>query len=118
MVNQGTDAGARGRDVNPYWAFFIKSEGDVSWVRKESTKRTCKVPTWCPTTPTQWEASPITPGSRPSFKKMPSFAKAKIVAGANSNLRGKVSEQEKHMKRLKSQSAMNLRRAEARLKNH
>ena len=114
MVNQGTEIGVRGRNVSPYWAFFIKSEGDASWVRKESTKRTCKVPTWCLTTPTQWEASSITPGSRPSFRKMPSFAREKIVAGANANLRGKVSERGMLVKRMKSQSAMDLKRAEAR----
>ena len=100
----------RGRDVNPYWAFFIKSEGDVSWVRKESTRRVCKVPTWSLQKPAQWEASPISVDSRPSFHRMSSHSRAKIVAGADATLRGKLRECQMKMESMERQFRTNTQR--------
>ena len=62
---------------------------------KESTKRKCAEPTWIELGPSQWELVPIKPDSRPSFRKTPARAKAKIVEEANTNLRGKILEREK-----------------------
>ena len=97
IVNQGTGVGVRGKCMEPYWALVKKTEGDTAWVVKGSTKRVCKVPLWCLQETTQWEATPISVNSRPTFRRMSAHAKAKIVAGADANLRGNLAEAEKKM---------------------
>ena len=114
MVNQGTGKYVKGRNVSPYWATYVKSEGDKSWVVKDSTKRTCVVPTWSLLSPSQWEMLPITPDSRPSFRKMSTRSKAKIMEGANASLRGKILENSKDAKRLERRYDESMKREKAR----
>ena len=56
---------------------------------------------------------PITPDPRPSFRKMSARAKAKIVEGANANLRGLNLKWEKEAVGLKKQHDDNMKREKA-----
>jgi len=100
--------------VQPYWGKLVRIEGETAYVKKDETKRLCAVPLWSLRKTTQWEMTPININARPSFRRLSSKSKAKICAGADAALRGKLFECETKMRRMEAQYKRNMQREAAR----
>ena len=109
VVNQGTGKYVRGQCVQPYWGKLVRIEGGTAYVKKDETNRVCAVPLWSLQKVTQWEMTPININARPSFRRLSSKSKAKICAGADAALRGKLFECETKMRRMEAQYKRNIK---------